>query len=156
MRIIVGKAVLVALGFLLALPAARAAEEPEAKGVVAVRERAMESLGGHSGAIQKILTEKPDLVGMVPLHAQAIAGVVKTIPQLFPDGSSEAPSKALPKVWEDKAGFQQSTDRTEQLALQLAEVSKGGDVRATLAAFTAMGRQGCGGCHQDFRVRQNQ
>jgi cytochrome c556 len=33
--------------------------------------------------------------------------------------------------------------------------SQSGDVKATLAAFAALGKEGCGGCHETFRKKQD-
>ena len=37
---------------------------------------------------------------------------------------------------------------------QLVDAAKGGDAKATLAAFAALGKEGCGGCHQTFRKKE--
>lgn len=145
----------IAAALVAALGADAAAQEPEAKGAVAVRKSTMEAMGGHSGAIQKILTEQSDLISQVPLHADAIADISRITPAMFPDGTDQPPTAALPPVWADKAGFQAASDRSEQLATRLSETAKGGDQRATLAAFAQLGREGCGGCHQTYRRRDN-
>jgi cytochrome c556 len=134
---------------------ANAQQEPEAKGAVAVRQNTMKAMGGHSGAIQKILTEQPDLASQVPVHAEAIAGIARIIPAMFPDGTDQAPTAALPPVWNDRAGFQAAADKALQLAGRLSETAKGGDQRATLAAFAQLGKEGCGGCHETYRKKQN-
>ena len=46
-------------------------------------------------------------------------------------------------------------ERARELAGKLAETSQGGDVQATLAAFAALGKEGCGGCHETFRKKQD-
>jgi cytochrome c556 len=36
-----------------------------------------------------------------------------------------------------------------------AATSRGGDVPATLATFAALGKEGCGGCHETFRKKED-
>jgi hypothetical protein len=69
-------------------------------------------------------------------------------PEMFPEGSTQKPTAALPAVWEKPDQFQQAAERTHGLAEKLAQTAQGGDVQATLAAFAALGKEGCGGCHQ--------
>jgi cytochrome c556 len=142
----------------LALVAAMAsvaavAQEKKATGVVAVRQNAMKANGGHTGAIRAILTEKPELIEQVVVHANAIAEVAPLIPAMFPEGSTQEPTWALPVIWERKDEFDQHAKELQTLAGKLAETAKGGDVQATLAAFATMGKQGCGGCHDTFRKK---
>jgi cytochrome c556 len=131
------------------------AQEPKATGVVAVRQSAMDSLGGHSGAIQKILTEYPELINLVPVHARAIAEVAPTIPAMFPQGSTQEPTRALPAIWEKQADFENQAKQLASLADAVVKAAEGGDRQAILQAFTAMGRDGCGGCHNTYREKQN-
>ena len=45
--------------------------------------------------------------------------------------------------------------KAQDLARKLAETARGGDAKATLAAFGALGKEGCGGCHETFRKKQD-
>ena len=72
---------------------------------------------------------------------------------MFPPGSDQQPTDALPVIWSDQAGFQAAAEKAEGLAEKLAEAAKGGDPQATLAAFAALGKEGCGGCHETFRKK---
>jgi cytochrome c556 len=130
-------------------------EEPKATGVVAVRQNTMDSFAGHAGAIQKILTEYPQLIGMVPLHAQAIASIAPDVPKMFPPGSTQPPTAALPAIWEKPDDFAAHAKKLEELATKLAETARGGDAQATLVAFAAMGKEACASCHTTYRKKQN-
>ena len=74
---------------------------------------------------------------------------------MFPPGSGQPASAALPTVDSDQTGFKAAAEKAEGLAEKLGETAKGGDVKATLAAFAALGKEGCGGCHETFRKKQN-
>jgi cytochrome c556 len=132
-----------------------AQDQPKATGVAAVRQAAMKANGDHMGAIKAILTEYPQLVGHVEFHAEAIKEVVEYAPDLFPPGSDQQPTAALPVIWTDQAGFKAAAEKAEGLAEKLAEAAQGGDAQATLAAFAALGKEGCGGCHETFRKKDS-
>ena len=149
-------AIIAALAVAVAGTTAIAQEKKEeAHGVVAVRQSAMDAQGAHLKAVQKILTEAPELLSQVPVHAEAIASIAKITPSMFPDGSDQGKTNALPKVWSDKAGFKEAAMKASNLADKLSEAAKGGDRKATLAAFATLGKQGCGGCHSTYRKKES-
>ena len=148
-------AVLLAAGAGLGLVSMAAAQEKGAKGVVAVRQATMEANAKHVGAIKFILTEEPTLIKHVAFHARAIAGAAEHAPEMFPQGSTQAPTDALPAIWEKPDQFRQAAERAHGLAEKLAETAEGGDVQATQAAFGALGKEGCGGCHETFRKKED-
>jgi cytochrome c556 len=104
-------AVLLAAGAGLGLVSMAAAQEKGAKGVVAVRQATMEANAKHVGAIKFILTEEPTLIKHVAFHARAIAGAVEHAPEMFPQGSTQAPTDALPAIWEKPDQFRQAAER---------------------------------------------
>jgi cytochrome c556 len=130
-------------------------EGPPATGVVAVRQATMKANAGHAGAIKSILSEYPQALSQVAYHAAAIRDSSEHVPSLFPAGSDEPPTQALPAVWSDQAGFKAAADKTEVLAQKLVDAARTGDAQATTAAFATLGKEGCGGCHTTFRKKQN-
>ncbi|MFL5333999.1 MAG: c-type cytochrome [Geminicoccaceae bacterium] len=143
-----------ALG-VLGATAVLAQDQPKATGVVAVRQSTMKANADHMGAIKAILTEAPDLIGQIEFHAEAIKEAAEYTPAMFPAGSDQPASWALPPVWSDAAGFKAAAEKSEDLAGKLADTAKGGDPKATLAAFATLGKEGCGGCHQTFRKKES-
>lgn len=131
------------------------AEEEKATGVVAVRQAAMKANGDHMAAIKAILTEYPQLLAQVEYHADALKESAEYTPAMFPPGSDNSPTWALPPVWADAAGFKAAAEKAEGLAEKLAEAAKTGDAKATLAAFATLGKDGCGGCHSTFRKKDS-
>ena len=148
--------VLLPLGAVALTITAAVAADKDAKGVVAVRQNVMDANAGHITAIKVILTELPDRIGLVPAQAQAIADAAAAVPDLFPKGSDQPPTNALPAVWEKPGEFRAAAQKAQDLARKLAETARGGDVKATLAAFGALGKEGCGGCHETFRKKPPQ
>ncbi len=133
-----------------------AQEQAQNPGVVGVRQNAMRASAAHMGAVKKIVSEYPQLLPLVEGHATALADLAEHTPEMFPAGSEGDGSKATPAAWGDKAGLEQASQRAQQLAQKLGEAAKGGDARATLAAFGELGKNGCGGCHQTYRQKQQQ
>jgi cytochrome c556 len=91
----------------------------------------------------------------VPAHARAIQALAPTIPDMFPEGSTQPASRALPAIWENFEDFRSHASTLERLGGELVTTSEAGDPQATLAAFTQMGREGCGGCHNDYREKRD-
>jgi cytochrome c556 len=135
---------------------AGAQEQPQNPGVVGVRQNAMRANAAHMGTVKKIVSEYPQLLPLVVYQAEAIAESARYTPEMFPDGSDKDGSEATAKVWSDKAGFEQASQRAQDLATKLAQAAEGGDPKATLAAFADLGKNGCGGCHETFRQKQQQ
>ena len=150
MRIVVAVAAF-GLTILSGLPGQAA--EKEAKGFVAVRQFTMDANGDLASSIKAILTEEPSLIAEVAIQAQAIADTAKNLPAMFPKDADNSHSYALKSVWEKPDEFAAASKKLEELASKLAETAKTGDVKASLAAFADMGRNGCGACHNEFRQK---
>lgn len=144
------------LGGLAGGTAATAQDQPQNPGVVGVRQNAMRASAAHMGVVKKIVSEYPQLLPLVEDQAMALASLAEHTPELFPDGSDKDGTKATAAVWSDKAGLKQAAQRSHDLSVKLGEAAKGGDAQATLVAFAELGKNGCGGCHQTFRQKQQQ
>ncbi len=98
----------------------------------------------------------------VAANAQALAEQGKLLTAnlklLFPQGSGKGEtgekSAALPAIWEKWADFEAAAQKFEEVSAKFAEVAQGGDMAAIGPALGALGKQGCGGCHQTFREKQ--
>jgi cytochrome c556 len=126
--------------------------QEKATGVVAYRQSVMKANGAHMGALQVALTDQKQLLKNAAYHAEAIKEAVEYVGEAFPAGSTQA-SNALPAVWENSAGFAAAAKKAEELAEALAQALESGDAAASLAAFQALGKDGCGGCHTTFRKK---
>jgi cytochrome c556 len=119
------------------------------------RESAMKGMGKEMGAIKKLVAGPAEDLGQVKQHAAVISETAKQIPGLFPPGSEGGDSEALPVVWTDQAGFQKAAARLGELAAQLNASADTGDPKQVGAAFAAVGKEGCSGCHQTYRKPQD-
>lgn len=136
--------------------AAVAQEQPQNPGVVGVRQNAMRASAAHMGVVKKIVSEYPQALPQVEFHAMALADLAEHTPELFPEGSDKDGTKATAAAWSDKAGLQKAAMNAQQLAEKLGTAAQSGDAKATLAAFGDLGKNGCGGCHQTYRQKQQQ
>jgi cytochrome c556 len=91
--------------------------------------------------------------------ADAVAPATKmvafagTIEGLFPEGSNQGETRALPKIWSDWAGFQKVTNDHIAATKALLAAAESGDVAATGAALKATGAS-CGACHKPYRAEK--
>jgi cytochrome c556 len=143
-----------ALGIGFTVLAAAVADDPAA--AISQRRDLMKDQGKNAKAIYQF-TQGQGSAADVVAAANAIAADSAKIPDLFPKGSSldEFPGKtgAKPAIWQDWDKFKADAEKLHEEATKLAEVAKGGDAQAIAAQFDAMGKNGCGGCHQSFRQK---
>ena len=96
--------------------------------------------------------------GQVPFNAtnaQAAFGRIeqnaRQIPTLFPAGSHQGKTEALPVIWERKADFEAHAAKLEQDA---KAAQAGITDQASLQAALQRVGQNCGSCHQTFRKKE--
>jgi cytochrome c556 len=98
--------------------------------------------------------------GQVPFNAataraalQRIEQNARQIPALFPAGSQQGKTAALPVIWERKADFDARASKLEQDA---KAAQTGITDQASLQAALERVGQNCGGCHDTFRKKEIQ
>ena len=86
--------------------------------------------------------------------AMTIVGHAEEIPELFPEGTTDKPSEALPAIWENWDEFVKITEQMKADAQILADAaamaSEASEIRAQ---FGAVGKS-CGSCHEQFRLKK--
>ncbi|MEL7429674.1 MAG: cytochrome c [Pseudomonadota bacterium] len=86
--------------------------------------------------------------------ALEIYGHATHIPEMFPEGSTEKPSEALPAIWENWDEFVAISEQMKTDAKQLAEIAGAANsADAIKVQFGAVGKS-CGSCHEKFRLKQ--
>jgi cytochrome c556 len=147
----------VALAAALDSTPAVAVDEPA--NIIKYRQAVMRANGGHIGAIAGVARGEVSFADEVLGHAHAIAEMSKNMDRLFPPGTgkddTEQKSAALPAIWERPDEFQAAITNFQEKAAAFLEVAEGAD-QATLAReLGVLGQQGCGGCHEHFREKED-
>jgi len=123
---------------------------------IADRKALMKERGGLVGGLVKMTKgEEPFDAAKVlaALTALQANGEKFDVALLFPAGSDQGDTKALPKIWEDTAGFEAAEDKFEAAAAASIAAAPQ-DVDALKAQVGAIG-QACAGCHETFRRPMN-
>lgn len=155
---VASSALVVAIGIVTVTVQTQAAVD--AKSVIDTRRKAMKQMGEEMKAINDFLENDAGDAKSVTEHAKAIAQTSQRIPELFPAGTSLADGHgvetgAKPEIWTDRATFEQAAETMGKYAQKLADTAGSGDKQVIAAAFTQLGKEGCGGCHTKFRQKLN-
>lgn len=73
-------------------------------------------------------------------------------PDRFPAGTETGNTRALPAIWQNRAGFEQAYAALGPQLAALRTAAEAGNVQAFGAALQATGGA-CGNCHRPFRGR---
>ena len=148
-----------AIGVLTVLVIGNAYAHQGATGIVKERMDAMKSMGDGMKVLGAMLKGETTYD---PMRVKAIARDVAqhggdAMTQLFPDGSTQHPSEAMPAIWSDWPKFQALADEMQDLAQKL-EVAATDNTMHTPPSnverlIRALGKS-CKACHDDFRQRQ--
>ena len=91
--------------------------------------------------------------GEAPFDAAAVnaayaqwSDTAAQLPKLFPDNSKTGDTRALPKIWEDRAGF-----NAQVAGFAKAAANKPANLEALKASFPAVSKA-CGDCHEGYRA----
>lgn len=142
-------AVVLAAG-ILATGAANASEAD-----IAYRQAVMKAVGGHMGAMSKIIKDGVGKMEDISAHADAMAALAKMAGHIFPEksGQMDGKTEAKAEIWSDKAGFAKVVAAFGDEANKLAAAAKGGDKGAIGKQLGALGKNGCKACHDNFREK---
>lgn len=114
------------------------------------RQKVMQSLGGHMGAIGDIMKNKLPYVTTIVAHAQALQMTSTVIEDAFKKEITEGKTDAKPDIWQDWDKFVAAAKKMGEESGKLADVTQAGDMEAIGAQVKALGKA-CGDCHKPFR-----
>jgi len=143
-------------GAVVAMSGTALAQAPAAS--ITERQAMMKLIGATFGSIKADIDSKDAArIKAAEGRARAIAAAPAALATMFPPGSDSKAGKtaALDKIWQDSAGFAKAANDLAATATKLADALKSGDAAASLAAFGAVGKDGCGACHGAYRAKQN-
>lgn len=117
------------------------------------RKAVMNTMAGHVGAISLIFSGKVEHQEYLLSHAEALAAAGDQLGKLFPAGSNEGDTAALPAVWSDAAAFQKAADAGKAATAALRDAVKSGD-KAAIGKSLKPVFDSCKGCHDKFRKEE--
>ncbi len=126
-----------------------------ATGIVKERMDAMSDIGEQMKAVGRMLRAGSYDPALVSSAGATIAGHGgKTLVDLFPEGSLEAPTEASPAIWTDRAKFQAYSDDLQAAARAMKQLAdRGADKQEIAGAFATLGGT-CKTCHEAFRIKK--
>ena len=115
----------------------------------------MKGNGKNAGALSAMVKgEKPYDQATVDAAIAQFEDTVKKFPTLFPDSikglKPEGDYSASPKVWEDRAGFDEHIASFSKAVTEAKGKIK--DLDTLKATLPTIGKQ-CGGCHETYRLK---
>lgn len=126
-----------------------------ATGIVKQRMDSMKSIAGSTKAISRLdWQQKEEARQVLRSNAETIRGHASHIVKMFPEGSIEGPSEAVPAIWERPDAFAELARRLEMSASDLFELAdtarSASDIAGPLGTLTST----CKSCHADFRKKK--
>ncbi len=123
-----------------------------ATGIVKKRMESMNSIAEAMMAISKLDWLSPDTArSELAEHARQISDHASHIVKMFPAGSIEGPSEAIPAIWERPDDFRRLADalgsRAAELAAIASKVSSAGEIKPQMVGLGDT----CKSCHQGYR-----
>lgn len=123
-----------------------------ATGVVKERMDLMEAIGKDFKDIGQRLQANRNLPSIAE-RAKRIEERSARIAALFPTGSLDRPSDALPIIWERWSDFEDRARGLRDASAGLAEAAPSGDPKLVSDRFKALTRS-CNACHDTFRKKR--
>lgn len=131
----------------------------DAAKMAAVKERqeTMKGLGGNLKVVSDFLKGAGGTQAEAQAAAAKIGELAKTIPAVFETEASldemdaVGKNRGKPEIWLNWDGFVENAKTLEAKSAVLESAIAAGDAGAIEAALGDMGKNSCGGCHEDFR-----
>jgi cytochrome c556 len=146
------KRVVIVAGALLLSMGVVVAQQDVVKSTQAQMKATGRALGATLVAMNK--GEKPYDQAAVDEALKTLDETAKKLPTLFPDSIKTAKFEGdynpSPKIWEDKAGFTAKVDEFAKVVVDAKAKIK--DLDSLKATVPGIGKA-CGGCHENFRVK---
>ena len=136
--------------------------EMDVDGMIKYRQSVMKSLGGHTGAINRLVRGQVPLMDQLKMHAMAARDIALTVTTLFPADSippdaefagATTATEALAAIGEQPEEFETAAQKTIDATEQLVKVVQAGNSQELPLAFKRVG-ESCKGCHENFRKKK--
>ncbi len=126
-----------------------------ATGIVKERMMAMKEIAAATKSIAKLDWANVD-TARVKLKRSALVlnKHASEMGELFPEGSIQGPSEAIPAIWERPEEFQKIANLLETASAQLAQMSDDASSKSEIQPVFLQIAGTCKGCHQEFRQKK--
>jgi cytochrome c556 len=121
--------------------------------IIKTRQGHMKEMGKSLKAIKGIIDANGSAADVVA-PANKIVEVAGLIPSLFPKGSDQGKTAALPGIWEKWDEFTKHADDLKTEATMLASAAQSGDLATVRAQFDKTAKM-CGACHKEFKKKED-
>lgn len=125
-------------------------------GIVATRQAAMKTLSADVKVVSDFTEGKADRAAAIAA-ANHLVTTSKTVPSLFPPGTGmdalPGKSGAKAEIWTQTGEFEADAASLLTATQALLDTVQAGDPATTRERLLAAGKEGCGNCHNAFRVR---
>ena len=136
--------------------------EMDVDGMIKYRMSVMKALGGHTGAINRLVRGQVPLMDQLEMHATAARDIAQTVATLFPSDSippdaefagATTATEALAAIGEKPEEFEKAVQKTVDATEELVKVVQAGNNKELPQAFKRVG-ESCKGCHENFRKKK--
>lgn len=122
---------------------------------ISVRKALMDGIAadaGVAGGVMKGEIAYSPAVGKAVI--ESMKGAALAYGEFFPEGSDTGDTKASPKIWSDRAGFDAELAKFQQALLAAGEASgrEGPADQAAFAAAIQPAFASCKSCHEAYRI----
>ena len=126
-----------------------------ATGIVKQRMEAMKDVGKQMKIIGEMIKGTAAFDGLAAKKAaDTISEHAAEIQNLFPEGSTQSPSEALPAIWSEWDEFIAIADEMKFEAEKLSTIAKtASNTQEIKAQFMSVGKT-CSGCHERYRLKK--
>ena len=121
-----------------------------ATGLIAERMAVMTNIGRELKAIADLLAGSELDIATLAQHAEVLHENCHKVQNMFPLGSFDHHSHALPTIWEKPEEFADKMRQPHRATEKLTAIVASGDRAMIMASFEAV-RDTCRGCHETFR-----
>ena len=142
-------AAVAALAATIALPAAAQFQRPE--DAVKYRKSAFFVMGQHFGRLNAVAQGRVPYEPVSTTVNAEIVQLMSTLPWAgFVDGTDKGDTRALPKIWAERAQFDAGAVKLREETTKLVAAAKSNNLDQLKAAVGAVG-QTCKACHDNYR-----